>query len=133
MIDKLRSLFLVTVGTDASHTNTEVALLHFTLTSQKYDKHEEGGDDDDQCLNCCNAMWCHFRSKTWFNCTDKELTGLLSLCSGASFLSASPWGSKLHFPNMRSISTTQCFVWPCSGLPAGSLTCPVVSMRDYCF
>lgn len=43
----------------------------------------------------------------------------------------SPWGSKPRFPNMRSISTTRCFVWPSSGPPAGSLTCPVVSMTPY--
>lgn len=45
----------------------------------------------------------------------------------AGLLLAWRWGSKLLFQNMRSTSTRRCWVWPCCGLPAGSLRCPVVS------
>lgn len=62
----------------------------------------------------------------------EALTGLMLCVQEPPELlrSVSRWGSKLHFPNMRSISTTRCCAWPCAGLPAGSLRCPVVSMRE---
>lgn len=80
-----------------------------------------------------NAMGLLLHRQTCFSCSNKMWT-VVCLCvqePSELLLTVSGWGSKLLFPNMRSISTTRCCVWPCSGPPVGSWRCPAVSMNAH--